>query len=208
MAERKRKLCGAKTRSGKPCKRRAGAGTDHLGHGRCSNHGGATRNGAKHAAREEADELVSEVAGLAGVGEPIDPHAVLERLVWMAWAKVQWFTSKVEALQSETVLVRPRKEAMGGKEGTVRDLRDMEQLNLWIQLQDEAMERAARMSTMAIKAGVEERTVRVAETYGQTIGMLLERVFGDLRLTPEQLERARESVPRHLAALTQPKGAA
>lgn len=34
--------CGAKTRSGKPCKKEAGWGTDHLGQGRCKLHGGAT----------------------------------------------------------------------------------------------------------------------------------------------------------------------
>ncbi|WP_139806803.1 hypothetical protein [Deinococcus hopiensis] len=32
--------CGAKTRSGKPCKKPAGHGTDHPGEGKCRNHGG------------------------------------------------------------------------------------------------------------------------------------------------------------------------
>jgi hypothetical protein len=35
-------LCGAKTRKGTPCPHRAGAGTPHLGSGRCKWHGGAT----------------------------------------------------------------------------------------------------------------------------------------------------------------------
>ena len=35
--------CGAKNRSGKPCKRPAGWGTDHAGEGRCKLHGGATQ---------------------------------------------------------------------------------------------------------------------------------------------------------------------
>lgn len=34
--------CGAKTRSGKPCKQKAGARTDHPGQGRCWLHGGRT----------------------------------------------------------------------------------------------------------------------------------------------------------------------
>lgn len=34
--------CGARTRAGTPCKRPAGAGTDHLGQGRCKHHGGKT----------------------------------------------------------------------------------------------------------------------------------------------------------------------
>ena len=32
--------CGAKTRSGTPCKQKAGWGTDHVGEGRCKLHGG------------------------------------------------------------------------------------------------------------------------------------------------------------------------
>lgn len=36
------KHCGAKTRSGSPCRRPAGWGTDHHGVGRCKLHGGAT----------------------------------------------------------------------------------------------------------------------------------------------------------------------
>src|SRR5690554_1667741 len=35
-------ICGAKTRSGAPCKKQAGWGTDHLGQGKCRLHGGAT----------------------------------------------------------------------------------------------------------------------------------------------------------------------
>jgi len=36
--------CGAQTRDGGECKRRAGWGTDHVGEGRCKQHGGKDRN--------------------------------------------------------------------------------------------------------------------------------------------------------------------
>jgi len=35
-------MCGAKTRSGTPCKQKAGWGTDHVGEGKCKLHGGAS----------------------------------------------------------------------------------------------------------------------------------------------------------------------
>lgn len=38
-------ICGAKTRSGTPCKLMAGHGTNHLGQGRCKFHGGASAGG-------------------------------------------------------------------------------------------------------------------------------------------------------------------
>jgi len=37
--------CGARTRSGEPCRQAAGWGTDHPGVGRCKLHGGATPRG-------------------------------------------------------------------------------------------------------------------------------------------------------------------
>lgn len=42
-----KKLCGAKTRAGTPCKSLAGQGTDHLGTGKCRLHGGASKGAPK-----------------------------------------------------------------------------------------------------------------------------------------------------------------
>lgn len=41
-AKKTQKACGAKTRTGSPCKKEAGWGTDHLGRGRCKLHGGSS----------------------------------------------------------------------------------------------------------------------------------------------------------------------
>lgn len=40
-------ICGARTRNGTPCKKKAGWGTDHLGSGRCKFHGGASTGAPK-----------------------------------------------------------------------------------------------------------------------------------------------------------------
>jgi hypothetical protein len=42
-----RALCGARARSGKPCRRPAGWGTEHAGYGACKLHGGSTPNAAR-----------------------------------------------------------------------------------------------------------------------------------------------------------------
>lgn len=42
-----KKLCGAKTRAGSPCRRPAGWGTDHVGDGRCKLHGGKSTGAPK-----------------------------------------------------------------------------------------------------------------------------------------------------------------
>ena len=44
--EKGHKICGARNRNGKPCSNIAGAGTDHLGIGRCEDHGGLNQSPA------------------------------------------------------------------------------------------------------------------------------------------------------------------
>jgi len=59
--------CGATTRDGSDCQRRAGWGTDHVGEGRCKQHGGASPSGEDHgqydhgafAEKIEADDIIS-----------------------------------------------------------------------------------------------------------------------------------------------------
>jgi len=55
--------CGATTRDGDPCQRRAGWGTNHVGEGRCKQHGGKDRD--KGGAPEGADNGSYEHGGFA-----------------------------------------------------------------------------------------------------------------------------------------------
>lgn len=79
--------CGARTRSaGTPCKKRAGQGTDHLGAGKCSSHGGASpggKPGNKNAVTTGEYETIhasglSEGERLLYEGVPASPTAQAE----------------------------------------------------------------------------------------------------------------------------------
>src|SRR4051812_4797269 len=59
-------LCGARNRQGEPCSNRAGKGTNHVGFGRCSSHGGRTPSGQAHGAK------LAAVAALGPVGGEVD----------------------------------------------------------------------------------------------------------------------------------------
>jgi hypothetical protein len=62
-------------------------------------------------------------------------------------------------------------------------------------------DRVARIAEAALRAGVQERLVRLAEQYGELIANLIGGILSDLRLTDEQQELAREVVPRRLLEL-------
>jgi hypothetical protein len=67
------RACGARTKSkGTPCTMARGWRTDHPGSGNCRWHGGATPNGAKHAATERAKSAADLLGIPLGNGDPFD----------------------------------------------------------------------------------------------------------------------------------------
>jgi len=88
--------CGATTRNGEPCKRPAGWGTDHVGDGRCKQHGGSggapegEGNGSyEHggfAEKIDADEIIDAFEQAA---DPNNLDPVWLRLAGEAYARYQ-----------------------------------------------------------------------------------------------------------------------
>lgn len=192
-------FCGARTRSGRPCRRRAGAGTDHLGYGRCSLHLGSTRTGRVHAAREEA----KAAAVVMGAPLDIDPHEALLHCIRITAGEVAYATAMVGDLDvdqavDELVTTSTRSTADGT---TTEETRRPKELHVWIRVRQDAVDRLARYSKMALDAGVAERQVRLAERYGTSIARLLGGVLEGLELSPEQQARAPEVVRRAMVLL-------
>lgn len=87
-------ICGAETRDGGECQRPAGWGTDHVGEGRCKQHGGASPSGEDHgqyehggfAAALDDDEIITAFAEAADANN-LDP--VWMRLAGEAFARYQ-----------------------------------------------------------------------------------------------------------------------
>src|SRR4051812_19586339 len=74
-------LCGAKSKQhGRPCRKKKGWATDHVGYGRCKYHGGMSPSGKKSAAKEQAMEEM-ERARQAVMGQAIDVHP-MDALLW------------------------------------------------------------------------------------------------------------------------------
>lgn len=186
------KKCGAKSRSGGRCKLGAGHGTDHVGSGKCKFHGGSSPNGKIAAAKEAAQTLAIEL--------DMEPHDALLWCVRSAAGQVQFLSYKVAALQDDKLLVEHLRERIA-EEGSYVERSQHSELHAWVHAHQQALDRLAKFSKMAIDAGVAERHVRVAERYGEVIARLLDGVLGDLDLTPAQLKKASTVVPRHLTLL-------
>jgi hypothetical protein len=169
----KHALCSAKKKNGEPCRKFAGEGTDHPGVGRCKYHLGRTDAHKKNAVKVEAQRR------LMVIGKEIDIDPI-NALLWT----VRLSAGHCFLIQSE---LAKHKQPTKTFEGQVL-------LRLW----NEERERLAKTAKLAVDAGVAEKAIRLAETYGEMLAKLITGILGDLNLTAAQKANEREVVRKHL----------
>jgi hypothetical protein len=169
--------CGARARHGGRCKLPAGHGTDHVGFGSCKLHGGATPAGRESAKRARAR---TEVA-VFGLPVDIDPRDALLQEVCRTAGHVAWLRDRIASL--------PEAELPS---------------SAWVPLYQEEREHLVRVSKSAADAGVQERSVRVAEEQGRLLAGVIRAILGELDLSEFQRAVAPMIVRRHLMALAAP----
>ena len=193
--------CGAKTKAGGNCQRPAGWGTTHPGAGNCKLHGGASPNGELHGNLE----LAKREAAVMGQPLPVDPGDALLQCIQIAAGEVQYASLRIAELDDDQAVVeqrqvktRPLSEGKDGEDPhtTVEEVTTSTtaELHIWIRVRQQAMDRLVNYSSVAIKAGLEERRVKIAEQTGQLIasavrGILEELGVADRPETPAVVRR-------------------
>jgi hypothetical protein len=216
-------FCGAKSQTGS-CRQPPGAGTAHPGVGRCRWHGGsspqAQLSGQLVIARQEAMVM--------GTPLPMEPHEAILQCIAIAAGEVRYASEQIAKLELEdavgmvvTTHTRPRKFFGGAEiaddEGTVDGeatavagdrsatgwvtevKHEAPALHIWITTRRAAMDRLVQYSATALKAGVEERRVRVAESVGQALADAMRGVLLDLGMADDP--RAPAVMRKHLTLL-------
>jgi len=172
-----RQLCGAKKKNGELCRAFAGQGTEHPGVGRCKFHLGATKTHRTHAVKQEAQRRSIEF----GQPLPVEPTEALLGVLHLSAGHLSWVRDELAATDDK------------------RSFDAQVLLRLW----NDERDRVARIAKAALDAGVQERQVRLAERYGETLAALLRAVFYDpeLALTAAQRDRLPDLLRRHLSGL-------
>lgn len=166
-------------------------------------HGGKSPNALAAAQRRlEQAETDRQVARLVG-SRPVDPATALLELVHGTAAEVDYWRSEVAALgEDEVVGLGVTKTEVGQEKGQPTDVETREVApHIAYRMLIEAQDRLARYAALALKAGVEERRVRLAESQGALVAGLIERVLDRLDLSPAQRSLVGEVVPAELRAL-------
>lgn len=174
----------------------------------CRYHGaGAPQNIAKAAVREAERKAQILVATYGLKIETTATQALLDEVQWTA-GHVAWLRERVQeietsALAEGTDREHPlvwgvTREKTGGED---RGVTEEAAPNIWLKLYQQERTHLVKVCEAAIKAGIEERRVQLAEQQGELVARAIRAILGDLMLTPEQQARVPEIVPRHLRAL-------
>lgn len=172
----------------------------------CQWHGGATKAAQAKATRTLERNAAQAAATRFGVPIDTTPQQALLDEVQRAAGMVAYYGTKAEEIahRDTAALIRgvTREEAREGfQAGNTRVIEAAP--NMWLTLWNDERDRLVRVSAAAIKAGIEERRVQLAEQQGQLIAAVIRRVLDRLHLTPIQQTLVGEVVPAELRALAQ-----
>ena len=198
MAQR----CTAKAKStGVQCARYAieGAST-------CRVHGSGSKKAKAAAARRVAEAKAAEAAEKAvttlGLSRDVSPsEALLEEVRWTA-GHVDWLRDRVrEVERDELVWGKTKWKQTDSADGPIEETVETASTSVWYDLYEKERKHLVAVCTAALRAGVEERRVRLAEAQGEQVAAVIRAILDDLGLTLEQQQKVGTVVPARLRLL-------
>lgn len=187
--------------TGQPCRRRCAPGEV------CPSHGGSAPQ--VRAARARRRDKAAAAKAVATLGLPLDitpTDALLEEVRWTA-GHVHWLRAKVQDLGElntgdttghSLVWGETKSVTKGAGQWPGTDTTQSAGPSVWYQLYAKEREHLIAVASAALRAGVEERRVRLAEQQGDLVATVIRRILDSLNLTPTQLELVPVVVPREL----------
>ncbi|MHA7158824.1 hypothetical protein ACX8Z7_12355 [Glutamicibacter endophyticus] len=170
----------------------------------CRMHGGAARQvAAKAAARRQQETIQSLLANL-GTPTPVDPGQALLELIAAKNGEVHWLRAVVQSIEQDSLVWgRADYENGIGPQGPIDKYTDKASVNIWWEMLRKAEDQLASYSSAALKAGIEERRVRLAERTGNQVAAAMRRILDRLNLNPMQLDLVGTVVPEELRRMAE-----
>lgn len=210
-SKRQARPCAGTKTNGEPCPKYAMNGSTV-----CDSHGGkAPQVRAKAAERLTEARAMGLVETYGRKVETTATEALLDEVQWTA-GHVAWLRDRVREIEEgeQTAGDGETSGRGGGGEhplvwGTTRrktggeDWGETQEAapNVWLRLYQTERTHLVKVCSEAIKAGIEERRVRLAEQQGALVAQVIRAILADLDLSAEQQALVPDVVPRHLRAL-------
>ncbi|WCE39135.1 hypothetical protein PGC08_14165 [Brevibacterium sp. BDJS002] len=167
----------------------------------CRVHGSSNKRSKTAATRNLEQEKLTRVARRLGTPhENLDPAQALLDLVASKAGEVEWLRHQVELLETDgelwwgTTKESSEDNPMGGKSETVQEARQ----HVVYTLLHKAQDQLARYAGETLKAGVDERQVRIAERTGEQFEAVITALLPAIGATPEQMKLAAAEIPKIL----------
>lgn len=177
-----RQLCGAKKHQGDgTCRRSAGAGTDHLGFGRCSKHGGNTATQAVSASRELALREARVTVMKLGYEAVENPYRQLQLVAGELVAVKDMLRAEVERLEDV------RYEGRSG-----------EQIRGELLAYQAALRDTAGVLTSMTRLKIDEKLVQISEAQARIVVTALNAALDHAGITGQRLDECRKVVAQQL----------
>ena len=175
-------ICGAKTRSGEPCRQRP-----MLGQRRCRMHGGSSPVALRAAERRIASvEAARQVESWGGRLDVNQAEALLE-LVQGKAAEVAYWNWRVAGLdEAERAGLLVAESTFGeGPQGPVDTVTRKTSPHVFVVLLHKAQDQLASFSAAALRAGVDEALVRLATVQASAVVEFARRAIEVARERPD-----------------------
>lgn len=138
-----------------------------------------------------------------GTPTDIEPAEAIMLAIRITNGEIIYCDEQIARLEEDELFERPLKtvyaEMPSGGYEVVEERRDAEVLTRWVQFRDNAVERMARYSKMALDVGIEERQIQLAEQQAQQLVAVITSILTDLGHDLKDIH-TREVVRRRLIA--------
>lgn len=190
--------------TGEQCQQPAASGQNV-----CRYHGANAKHSLAKGKERVAEQKAAALVATYGLKiTTTATEALLDEVQWTA-GHVAWLRERVQEIEGAALVEGTdrehplvwgvTKEKSGGEDrGTTEEAAP----NIWLKLYQQERTHLVRVCAEAIKAGIEERRIQLAEQQGALVAQAIRKILGDLQLTPEQQALVPQVVPRHLRALS------
>lgn len=175
-------ICGAKTRSGEPCRQRP-----MLGQRRCRMHGGSSPVALRAAERRIASVEAARRVESWGGRLDVNPAEALLELVQGKAAEVAYWNWRVgELSDGERAGLLVAESTVGeGPQGPVDTVTRKVAPHVFVVLLHKAQDQLASYSAAALRAGVDEALVRLATVQASAVVEFARRAIEEARRRPD-----------------------
>jgi len=189
--------CTAKTRSGERCKNPPITGA-HV----CRMHGGKAPQVQARAKARAQQQAVTDLLQNLGTPADVDPSQALLNLIAAKNGEVVWLRGMVQSIEQESLTWGAVDHESGiGQQGPIDKITEKAAVNVWWDMLRKAEDQLASYATQALRAGIAERQIQLAESQANLIVGVIRRILDRLQLSNDQRGLIPTIVPEELRAL-------